>query len=213
MLVVADILRGQRRSPGQRDKYGDQAPGGAADHADAGQKPVQPVLKVGAVDHKDHRQCHQRHIERAQIPLHIKERHDHAAADHGVLIAIPGEGQRDHDLRHDLLPPDQAQIALFHDLDVVVHKAHQHGQQRNADQRQRKVPLAVPVAGQHSRRQTGGQHEHQAAHGGGALLGLVGLGTQLVHRLTEFELAQHGDHPRPQHQHARQRKDQRQNQL
>ena len=124
----------------------------------------------------------------------------------------PGKGHRGQvgrhhrELEHQLLALGQAQVALFQDADVVIHKTdgpkgHRHAQAREG--------LGLE---QHSLRQAQGigdgqadyhgdgdaQNEHQPAHGGGALLVLVPAGAHFPDGLAKLQLVQEGNHPLPQ---------------
>ena len=175
-------------------------PANASHRRHGGQDAVQAVLEIGGVHHEQHRQRQQRDVEDAQIPLHIEEGHDDLAAHLRVEVAVAGKADAHDRLADDLLPGGEALVALFDHLDPVIAKADRHGAQRHKQQRQHVIPRAQRRAENHKGRHAA-QRDDEAAHDGGSLLLLMGLGAQLVNSLAQLQFAQPGDELRAGQQH------------
>ncbi len=115
--------------------------------------------------------------------------------------------QRDRRLPEVLPAGDQTVGILAHHLEVVIGKADGTiGSQHEQHQPDIGVVEAAPE--QH-RGEDGGQ-DHQTAHGGGATLAEVGLGTVVADHLAEFQDLQATDETRPQPERDPQTRDDRQ---
>ena len=111
---------------------------------------------------------------------------------HQPLIAHQAQKQdRRRQLEHKLLPGGQALVLVLAHLAVVIHKAdHAKDQGEQEDVQVDKAPPQHLSPAQQEHRDACAQNEHDAAHGGGARLGLVPGGAVGPDLLAGLELAQ-----------------------
>ena len=112
----------------------------------------------------------------------------------------------EQDLQRHFLPLGQALVLLFYHLEVVIQKADAAEQQRQyqavehpgAHDGRHRIAHGIGVQEQigHDHRDGDPDDEHQAAHGGGPLLALVPLGTDLQNSLPKMQAAQHRQQPK-----------------
>ena len=76
-----------------------------------------------------------------------------------------GKRDADHNLRNHFLPPDQPQIALPDNLDIVVHKANQHTEQGKNDDRESEINRGIPNQMQGQCDDCCDQRKNESAHG------------------------------------------------
>ena len=140
-----------------------------ADHDEHGEEDV------------DHGMQGQGHIDEGDVQI---AGHDAQAVQH--IQVQSGHGH----LQHSLLQRGQAQVALLHQLGVVIQEADEAVAQGNQQRKQGGIVLHKgDVANNTDNR---GQNEHQAAHHGGAGLHIVPGGTDLTNGLTGLQCPQNG---------------------
>ena len=167
-------------------------------------KPVDAVRQVDGVHHADDEEEREDVKEPAEVHR-AQQRQRHDGGQRSVEIQRGKVRPGDEHLRHDLIARHQAQVALFHHLDIVVHKAHQaEGVSRQHADEQRDAGAGKPAPQQagHAERQNriAQHHAHkdtqvkrQTAHGRRAVFALVPGGADLLDGLAEVKPAQRGD--------------------
>ena len=161
--------------------------------------------------HHEHCHCHEHdhHDEHGQEDIHDgvqgdahMEEGDVQGGGHDALLVqdIQEDGGNGH-LQAGLLDGGQAQVTLILDLEEIVQEAHQaeaKGQQQDIQGGKIAAAHTAKAEGHHTPRS--GSHEHQAAHGGGAGLGIVPGGAVLPDGLTGLQGPQGRDQEPAQHQ-------------
>ena len=113
-----------------------------------------------------------------------------------IDIEPDGRRQGHQGLGHQLGPAAQPLVALLDNLEIVVEEADEAEAQGHQDQEPDKgvVQLGPQDGGGQN-----GENDHQPPHGGGAGLGLVGLGAVFPDILADLHGPELADEPAPHH--------------
>ena len=113
-----------------------------------------------------------------------------------VGVEPDGRHQGHQGLGHQLGPAAEPLVVLFDDLEVVVEETDEAEAQGYQDQ---KPDIGVVQLGPQDGGGQGGENDHQPPHGGGAGLGLVGLGAVFPDVLADLHGPELADEPAPHH--------------
>ena len=175
-----------RRAEGERDRHVGER--GNRDRARS--EAVEAVREVHGVARADEHEEHERIVEESDVKLCVHERQPDRRRNAEFMLCEKNDDDGDDDLPQELLPRLEAEVALLHDLDVVIEEAEREVPEHHEE----REPYARRQGRGGKRRERDGGDDHDAAHRRRAALRLMALRPFLAYALPELQLVQLGNH-------------------